>query len=115
VLIENVVEQQKSQVRHANFIDVWECEHHPDSGAGPILLGHIDLIAQIAARSLNSGNEIFNHQVLLSANLLSKDFFPKYPKKKTFSILRSFGAIGISDCRLQIVDFFWRMKSQRLQ
>jgi hypothetical protein len=102
-------------VRHANFIDVWECEHHPDSGAGPILLGHIDLIAQIAARPLNRGNEILYHEVLLSPNLLPKDFFSKYPKKKTLSILRSFGAFSISDCRLQIVDFCWRLKSQRLK
>jgi hypothetical protein len=75
-------------VRHANFIDVWECEHYPDSGAGPILLGHIDLVAQIAARPLNSGNEILYHEVLLSTNLVPKDFFSKYPKKKTLSTLR---------------------------
>jgi len=49
---------------------------------------------------LNRRNDILYHEVLLSPNLLPKDFFSKYPKKKTLSILRSFGAIGISDCRL---------------
>jgi subtilase family serine protease len=96
VLIENVVEQWKSQVRHTNFVDVWECEHYPDSGAGPILLGYIDLIAQIAARPLNRGNEIFYHEVSLSPNLVPKDFFSKYPKKKTLSTFR------ILDCGFRI-------------
>jgi hypothetical protein len=83
-------------VRHANFIDVWECEHHPDFGVGPILLGYIDLIAQIAARPLNRGNDILYHEVLLSFNLLPKDFFSKYPKKKTLSTFR------ILDCGFEL-------------
>jgi hypothetical protein len=80
LLIQNVVEQKQSQMRHANFIDVWECQRHPDSGAGPILLRHIDLIAQIAARPLNSGYVILYHEVLLSTNRIPKNLPSKYPK-----------------------------------
>jgi hypothetical protein len=67
---------------------------------------------------LNSGNEILYHEVLLSNNLLTKDFFSKYPKKKTLSILRSFGAIGISDFGFRIADLsfqrFWWIRPKAL-